>query len=98
MQYKHSYEETIKVREAIKKQNNQLTILKKELKLKQKTLQTYEYLLKLPSDADQSNFARCNHCPKFFVNKQFLKKHYQKTHPEKDFFAEHGQADAKTMQ
>jgi len=38
MQYKHSYEETIKVREAIKKQNSQLTVLKKELKLKQKTL------------------------------------------------------------
>jgi len=41
--------------------------LRKELKIKQKTLSTYEYLLKLPSQ-QENNFFKCNQCNKFFVD------------------------------
>ena len=50
LHYKHSYEETLKVRDAIKKISAENKTMRKELRLKQKTLSTYEYLLKLPSD------------------------------------------------
>ena len=49
MQYKHTYEETEKVRDKIKQQTEENAIMKRELKLKQKTLTTYEYLLKIPA-------------------------------------------------
>jgi zinc finger protein DZIP1 len=49
MQYKHTYEETEKVRDKIKQQTEENAIMKRELKLKQKTLTTYEYLLKMPA-------------------------------------------------
>ena len=47
--YKKAHEETIKTRDAIKVTASENATLKKELKIKQKTLATYEYLLKLPS-------------------------------------------------
>ena len=50
LHYKQAYEETTKIRDAIKKQQTENTVLKKELRLKQKTLSTYEYLLKLPAE------------------------------------------------
>ena len=50
LHYKQSYEETTRVRDAIKKQQTENQVLKKELRLKQKTLSTYEYLLKLPAE------------------------------------------------
>jgi len=50
LHYKQSYEETARVRDASKKQQTENLVLKKELRLKQKTLSTYEYLLKLPAE------------------------------------------------
>lgn len=45
--------------------------LKKELKIKQKTLGTYEYLMRLPPEQEQ-NVIKCRHCPKFFLSKNYL--------------------------
>jgi len=45
--------------------------------LKQKALNTYEYLLKLPA-ASQQDYFKCNHCNKFFIAKPYLEKHYLK--------------------
>ena len=84
LQYKHSYEETIKIREKIKQQTSENHVLKREFKLKQKTLSTYEYLLKLPAGQEQEYF-KCKQCPKFFISRSFLEKHYSKQHAEKDF-------------
>lgn len=50
LHYKHTYEETKKVEAKVKKTAMENSTLKKELRLKQKTLSTYEYLLKLPAD------------------------------------------------
>ena len=61
--------------------------MKKELKIKQKTLGTYEYLLRLPPEQEQ-NVIKCKHCPKFFLSKQYLQKHYQRHHPQIDFSKE----------
>lgn len=61
--------------------------MKKELRLKQKTLSTYEYLLKLPAE-QETEFFKCKQCPKFFISKPFLQKHYDKNHGDKDFFAD----------
>ena len=85
LHYQHSYEETTKIRAAIQKQSNENKTLKKELKMKQKTLSTYEYLLKLPAD-QESEFFKCKQCPKFFISKKFLQKHYTRSHPQNDFY------------
>jgi hypothetical protein len=59
-------------------------MIRKELKLKQKTLSTYEYLMKLPAEQEQE-VIKCKRCPKFFLSKGYLQKHYLKTHPEVNF-------------
>ena len=87
LHYKQSYEETAKIRDAIKRQQTENTVLKKELRLKQKTLSTYEYLLKLPAEQG-SEFYKCKQCTKFFINKKYLQKHYTRTHPKTDFYAD----------
>ena len=71
LHYQNSYAETAKIRAAIQKQSQENKTLKKELKLKQKTLTTYEYLLKLPAEQDQE-FYKCKQCPKFFISTAFL--------------------------
>ena len=58
--------------------------MKKELKIKQKTLGTYEYLMRLPPEQEQ-NVIKCKHCPKFFLSRPYLQKHYQRHHPSIDF-------------
>ena len=80
LHYQNSYAETAKIRSAIQKQSQENKTLKKELKLKQKTLTTYEYLLKLPAEQDQE-FYKCKQCPKFFISTAFLQKHYARSHP-----------------
>ena len=54
-----------------RQQNYENQVLKKELRLKQKTLSTYEYLLKLPAEQG-SEFYKCKQCPKFFISKKYL--------------------------
>lgn len=58
LQYKNSYEETAKIKEKIKAQTSENHVLKRELKLKQKTLTTYEYLLKLPT-GQEAEYYKC---------------------------------------
>lgn len=70
----------------------QLKTLKRELKVKQKTLGTYEYLMRLPPEQEQ-DVIKCRHCPKFFLSRAYLQKHYQRQHPKENFitdFAEEG--------
>ena len=73
------------MRDAIKKQVTENSVLKKELRLKQKTLSTYEYLLKLPAEQG-SEFYKCKRCNKFFISKKYLQKHYARAHPDIDFY------------
>ena len=84
LQYKHTYEKTHKIEEAIKKYQVELKTMRKELKLKQKTLSTYEYLMKVPTEQEQE-VIRCKHCHKFFVAKSYLQKHYLRHHPDQEF-------------
>lgn len=88
LHYKTSYEETARIRDLIKKQHTENTVLKKELRLKQKTLSTYEYLLKLPAEQG-SEFYKCKQCTKFFISKKYLQKHYVRAHPKNDFYADY---------
>lgn len=67
LQYKHTYDKTSKVEDQMRKYQVELKTLKKELQLKQKTLSTYEYLMKLPNDQEQK-VIKCKHCHKFFVS------------------------------
>lgn len=92
VEYKQNYERTHKVEEAAKKYQTELKLMRKELKLKQKTLSTYEYLMKLPVEQEQ-DVIKCKRCPKFFLSKQYLQKHYQRQHPEIDFFKEFAQSE-----
>lgn len=51
----------------LKSKMEDLKAMKKELKIKQKTLGTYEYLMRLPAESEQS-VMKCKHCPKFFLS------------------------------
>ena len=54
--------------------------------MKQKTLATYEYLIKIPKDGDNAHAAmKCNHCSKFFESELYLQKHYEKKHPNIEY-------------
>lgn len=52
IEYKTTYERTVKTEDAIRKYQQELKMTRKELKLKQKTLSTYEYLMKLPAESE----------------------------------------------
>ena len=43
--------------------------------------------MRLPPDQEQ-NVIKCRQCPKFFLTKSYLQKHYQRHHPQADFFKE----------
>lgn len=85
LEYKQNYEKTTKLEEAIRKYQSEMKVIRKELKIKQKTLSTYEYLMKLPAEQEQE-VIKCRHCHKFFLSKSYLQKHYQRHHPEFDFY------------
>ena len=51
-------------------------------------MSTYEYLLKLPAEQG-SEFYKCKQCNKFFISKKYLQKHYTRTHPKNDFYADY---------
>ena len=87
LEYKSTYEKTAKMEDMIKKYQSELKLIRKELKLKQKTLSTYEYLMKLPADQEQ-DVIKCKHCTKFFLSKEYLQRHYSRHHPEIDFYRE----------
>jgi len=58
--------------------------------MKQKTLATYEYLIKVPKDGENSHVAmKCNHCSKFFESEFYLRKHFEKKHPGSPFDQEY---------
>jgi len=84
---KEWYQQAKELETKLKLKHEELKALKKELKLKQKTLGTYEYLMRLPPEQEQ-NVIKCRHCPKFFLSKAYLQKHYQRNHPQADFFTE----------
>lgn len=87
LEYKQSYEKTVKMEEVMRKYQSELKLIRKELKLKQKTLSTYEYLMKLPAEQEQ-DVIKCKRCHKFFLSKDYLKKHYSRQHPEVDYYQE----------
>lgn len=43
--------------------------------------------MRLPVE-EQQNVIKCRHCPKFFISKPYLQKHYARHHPTADFFKE----------
>jgi hypothetical protein len=59
-------------------------MLKKELKLKQHTLSTFEYIMKLPAD-EQIKVIMCKRCERAFREKKYVKRHYLKFHPEQSY-------------
>ena len=86
MQYKNQIESTKGIRDKIQQYNTELSNLKAENKMKQKTLSTYEYLIKIPKEGEEAQTAvKCPLCGKFFENEFYLKKHFAKRHPGEDF-------------
>ena len=60
--------------------------LKKENKLKQKTLATYKYMMETPDQkVDMSNALTCPYSGKIFANAYYMRKHYERRYPDKDF-------------
>ena len=81
------YTQAKDLEQKLKDKHEELKATKKELLIKQKTLGTYEYLMRLPVE-EQQNVIKCRHCPKFFISKPYLQKHYARHHPTADFFKE----------
>lgn len=67
IEYKSTYEKTAKTEDILRKYQSELKLMRSELKLKQKTLSTYEYLMKLPADQEQ-DVIKCRKCHKFFLS------------------------------
>lgn len=89
LQYKNAIESTKGAREQIQKYNTEISNLKKENQMKQRTLSMYEYLIKVPKDGEPGHAAmKCNHCSKIFESEHYLRKHYEKKHPDQDYDAE----------
>ena len=82
--YKHVYEEEARVKDKARAQASECAQLKRDLALKTKTLSTYEYLLKLPSQNDSSLY-KCNQCQKVFISHDYVQKHYSRKHPSVNF-------------
>lgn len=80
----------------LRAKQEEMRAMKKELKIKQKTLGTYEYLLRLPAEHEQ-DVIKCRHCPKFFLSKAYLQKHYQRHHPQMDFFKDFDEDHTNTQ-
>ena len=98
LQYKNSHEQTKDIREKTQRYNTELFNLKKENQIKSKTLATYEYLIKIPKEGDTSQAMKCSHCQKFFASEQYLRKHYQKRHPDANYDAEYPNKSAIAKQ
>lgn len=96
LQYKHAYEKTGKTEDLIKKYASELKLMRKEIKLKQKTLSTYEYLMKIPAEKEQ-DVIKCSRCAKFFVTVDYLQKHYGRHHPDADFSKDFKQTTPKNV-
>ena len=45
-------------------------------------------MLKLPAEQG-SEFFKCKQCGKFFISKKYLQKHYTRSHPKTDFYADY---------
>jgi len=82
--YKQAFEDVSRMREQFKGTREENDALRRELKLKNKTLSTYEYLLKLPSQQESDMF-KCNQCAKVFISKEYVQRHYQRHHPTVNF-------------
>jgi len=98
MHYKSTYEMTQAREDHLRRYKSELTTLKKELKMKQKTLATYECLLKLPPEVE-TNVTKCPYCHKFFVARKYLRSHYERHHPDKQYEEDFGDEDrlARTL-
>jgi hypothetical protein len=85
VQYKTAYDRTKNVQEEIRLKNTLIGNLKRENAIKQRTLQTYKYLMEVPKEGDLSKAMTCPHCGRVFASAQFLRKHYERRHPDQDF-------------
>ena len=74
----------------VRQENEKLKVKRDELKVKQKTLGLYEYLIRLPPEQDQE-VVKCNQCGKFFMSVPYLKRHYSRMHPDCDFYSDYDQ-------
>ena len=59
-------------------------MLKKELKMKQHTLSTFEYIMKMPAD-EQVRAIFCKRCHRAFREKKYVARHYAKFHAEQSY-------------
>ena len=71
--------------------------MKKEATIKDKTLATYEHLLRMPAAQSEELMHRCNQCQKVFMEKSFLEQHYKRRHPEVNFLVDY-KPPVKTQQ
>ena len=60
--YQEVVRETVEFEEKVKKQSKELKNRKKEIKVKENTLSTYEYLMKQPGGAPSKKVYPCNIC------------------------------------
>ncbi|XP_015219138.2 cilium assembly protein DZIP1 isoform X3 [Lepisosteus oculatus] len=60
------------------KQNEEIKLLKEELKRRKKIITTQQSMI----SAGVGNYHKCQHCEKAFMNYSFLQSHVQRRHPE----------------
>ena len=84
---KKYYEENLSLRDSLLELDKELTLLKSEYVEKQKSIQTYELLLKQPGSAaimnkvvTRANAISCEFCKKAFISFEFLEEHKKRRH------------------
>ncbi len=51
----------------------------------------------MPAEQEQS-VIKCKHCPKFFLSRPYLQKHYSRHHPQSDFLKDFPLTDSDPIQ
>ena len=83
--YKELRDQVDMMDERVTQQQQNLRLLKKEINMKRKTLQTYEYLMQQHA---VTQIFDCKLCDKKFRTLNFLREHHYKRHPGQEFRAE----------
>lgn len=85
LHYQQLYKEKVKISEDLRASKIENEKLKKEGVIRDKTMATYEYLLKMPATQSEQHMYKCNQCDKMFIDLKYVEQHYHRRHPTIDF-------------
>lgn len=89
LHYKTAYEQCKTYKSELHEKGVEIKKLSKERDRLQTTVDSLKNLKEMPKDGDHTKAVTCRHCHRTFASDHFLRKHYGRRHPEKDFDKEY---------